>query len=147
MRKRHVLAALAVLVAIAAGWLWFAYPAHRIERALAKPRMPAGIELTNEEISDNGWFCIDSCSWGSRYYVSTMPSRETADAVAAALRDAGWTAEVTTCTGTCEYGDFDPYSLAAVEWDVWVRGNGLSGAARVGRRVDGRTGVDLTTGA
>lgn len=143
----RVLVVLGVLVAVVAGVAWYQYPANRIRRALDRVGVPAGLRLTDEDVQDNGWICFDSCSYGGRYYVRSIPAREAADALAAELRAEGYEVDaVTRCERDCTYENNRPYLIDTYEYTVLFRGHDMYGSVTVGTRVDGQGGAELSLG-
>jgi hypothetical protein len=143
-RWAKVATVLVTVVAVGLGARWWFYPAHRIARQLHAVHLPAAVRLTNEVIDDQGWFCIDECSSGDRYYVTSLPPEETARAVAAALRQRGFIeVEVNRCASGCHAaGSRAPYEIRDEAWYVWGRRtDGLDASASVGVRADGQPGV------
>src|SRR5688572_25377304 len=73
-----VLTVVGVAIASLVGLLWWRYPAHRLERDIDRIAMPAGVRRTHVVMNDNGYLCIDSCSYVKAYYVASTPPEQLA---------------------------------------------------------------------
>lgn len=138
-----VLAGLAVVVALVVGVAWWEYPMHKIERELRAFDVPDGVELVHEDSQDNGWICFDSCSWGDRYYVSTLPAATLAEAVEQAMRERGYD-EV--AASDCAYHEVStPDWFQVSDCTHYIRGGrrGVGTSVYIGKRADGRIGMEI----
>ena len=142
-RGGRVVVTLAVVVALTVWAFWWFRPIRRIDRQLDALRLPDAVRLVRVDTADNGWLCIDSCSWQTRSYHADLGVDATAGAVAAAFRDRGFAVEQRRCAEPCHYtaGPMD-----VVVWDLSVDDGGLSGWVFVGPRGTG-TGVEVTLAA
>jgi hypothetical protein len=148
-RRRRVLlakGALAVALVVGAveGIRWYAYPAHHLEHRIRSLHLPGTVHVTREEVTDNGWLCVDECSSVTRYYVSELSEDATVTAVADALRRDGFTVDVGPCAFSChDESDAAPYVVRDIDWSLGLTSSGFVGTARVGTRADRRVGLDI----
>ncbi|HVF06916.1 MAG TPA: hypothetical protein VNA20_18910 [Frankiaceae bacterium] len=91
---------LGAVLALVAGVAWWTYPGNRLDRQFRGVDVPESFQLVRERSDVVPWFpeCFDHCSLKARYYTTSVPAREAADALHAALRAAGY--EI-TWSGPC----------------------------------------------
>jgi hypothetical protein len=146
----RILLVLGAVAGLVAGIAWYSYPTRRIARELDALPLPADLRLSNEVVTDNGRLCIDECSYADRYYVTTRPPYETAAAIERELVRAGYqTTSITGCRyDGCRYDPWgaQPYEVTTTVWTQNFQGHGMVGMVRVGRRADGRRGVEISLG-
>lgn len=130
------------VVALVLGLRWSLYPANRLRRTLDAIDMPSEIRHDGDELLDNGWLCIDSCSSAYRYYVTTLPPAEAAPLVEKAMREAGFEGSMEPCV---RYGSpTDCLMRGPSERDKGRASFKMSferGRVEVGVREDGTYGV------
>ena len=142
-----VVVAVTVVGLVAGLGSWFK-PANRLRRALDRVEMPDSVRHEGGEVTDNGWVCFDSCSDAVRYYVTDLPPAEAAPLVERALRRAGLRGRMEPCVSHgsrtwCRLGGPDAYAKGVAEYRMSFEGGYVHGWARVGRREDGRYGVEV----
>ena len=146
-RWRRVIVACTV-VALVLGLRWYLYPANRLRRVLDRIDMPGEVRHDGDDMLDNGWLCIDSCSSAHRYWVTDLPPDEAAPLVEKALREAGFEGSLEPCVDygsptDCLMNGPTERDEGHASFEMSFEGGPAYGRANVGVREDGTYGVEV----